>query len=617
MSSTDLTLDEQDIHFLLKDWLNVSRLSQYDSFKDFDQETIEMLVEEGLRFATDVVAPSRTESDRQGCRMEDGRVVTPECMKEPYRKGYELGWAALNASPEYGGQGAPASVGLAVNEGINAGNPGLSAHFALTIGAARLVESFGSEELKAKYIERMNRGEFNGTMCLSEPHAGSDVGAGLTTAEDAGDGTYRIKGTKSWISNGDTDLAENSIHAVLARIKGAPEGTGGLSLFLIPHTLVEEDGKLGAWNDVTVASIENKMGLHSSPTAVLKFGENDHCRGWLLGEENRGMSCMFQMMNEARIGTALIGLANGSAAYQNALSYARERVQGTHISKIREPGAPKVAIIEHPAVRYNLMQMKGKVEGMRALLYATANILDDLECLDQEDPLYEDSRMLLDILTPLCKGWCTETGIDVVRTAIQVLGGVGYTKDFPLEQMYRDIRVSAIYEGTTDIQALDLVGRKMTLQNGALFQSLMGRFSSNLEKNRENPQLQAAYQQWEKQCETLYEMAMGSKEVVEDRGIEGVALYATPFLKFLATVAAAGFLLEQAVIAVSKLDQLIAEKAVKDSDLEAFLENNPEARFFNNKRITAQNFVDTIVPEAEALLAGAKSRNYGALDINF
>ena len=201
------------------------------------------------------------------------------------------------------------------------------------------------------------------------------------------------------------------------------------------------------------------------------------------------MSCMFQMMNEARIGTALIGLANGSAAYQNALSYARERVQGTHISKIREPGAPKVAIIEHPAVRYNLMQMKGKVEGMRALLYATANILDDLECLDQEDPLYEDSRMLLDILTPLCKGWCTETGIDVVRTAIQVLGGVGYTKDFPLEQMYRDIRVSAIYEGTTDIQALDLVGRKMILQNGALFQSLMGRFSSNIEKNRENPQL--------------------------------------------------------------------------------------------------------------------------------
>ena len=321
--------------------------------------------------------------------------------------------------------------------------------------------------------------------------------------------------------------------------------------------------------------------------------------------------------NEARIGTALIGLANGSAAYQNALSYARERVQGTHISKIREPGTPRVAIIEHPAVRYNLMQMKGKVEGMRALLYATANILDDLECLDQEDPLYEDSRMLLDILTPLCKGWCTETGIDVVRTAIQVLGGVGYTKDFPLEQMYRDIRVSAIYEGTTDIQALDLVGRKMTLQNGALFQSLMGRFSSNLEKNRENPQLQAAYQQWEKQCETLYEMAMGSKDVVEDRGIEGVALYATPFLKFLATVAAAGFLLEQAVIAVSKLDQLIAEKAVKDSDLEAFLENNPKARFFNNKRITAQNFVDTIVPEAEALLAGAKSRNYGALDINF
>ncbi len=617
MSSTDLTLDAQEIHFILKDWLNLSRLTEYECFKDFDEETVEMLLEEGMRFAIDVVAPSRMESDRIGCSMENGRIKSPECMKEPYRKGFELGWAALNASPEYGGQGAPASVGLAVNEGVNAGNPGLSAHFALTTGAARLVESFGTDDLKKKYIMKMNRGDFNGTMCLSEPHVGSDVGAGLTSAEACGDGTYRIKGTKSWISNGDTDLAENTIHAVLARIKGAPDGTAGLSLFLVPHTLVEEDGSLGEWNDVTVASIENKMGLHSSPTAMLKFGENGNCRGWLLGEENKGMSCMFQMMNEARIGTALIGLANGAAAYHNALSYARERVQGVHISKVRDVDAPRVAIIEHPAVRHNLMQMKSKVEGMRALLYATANALDELTCLDKEDPLYETNSMLLDILTPLCKGWCAETGIDTVRTAIQVLGGVGYTKDFPLEQMYRDIRVSAIYEGTTDIQALDLVGRKMTLQNGALFQTLMGRFSSNIEKNREIPQLKSAYQQWELQCESVYEMAMASKEVVEQRGIEGVALYATPFLKFLASVAAAGFLLEQAVIAVSKLENLVAEKAVMDSGLKEFLEENSEARFFNNKRITAQNFVEAIVPEAEALMAGAKTQNYGALDINF
>jgi hypothetical protein len=254
---------------------------------------------------------------------------------------------------------------------------------------------------------------------------------------------------------------------------------------------------------------------------------------------------------------------------------------------------------------------------MRALLYATANILDDMECLSKEDSLYEKNSMLLDILTPLCKGWCTETGVDTVRTAIQVLGGVGYTKDFPLEQMYRDIRVSAIYEGTTDIQALDLVGRKMILKNGVLFQTLMELFGNNIKKNKDVQELKMIYSQWELQCESIYEMSMASKKIMEEQGIEGVVLYATPFLKFLASVTAAGFLLEQAVVAVLKLKKLIIEKAVNYSGVKEFIEENSDARFLNNKIITAHYFVEAIVPEEEALMSGAKNQNYGALNINF
>ena len=273
---------------------------------------------------------------------------------------------------------------------------------------------------------------------------------------------------------------------------------------------------------------------------------------------------MFQMMNEARIGTALIGLSNASAAYQNALDYSRERLQGPHITRIHETGAPRVPIIKHPAVRHNLMQMKARVEGMRALLYCTANLLDIIKCGMSGDPENEGNQMLLDILTPLCKGWCTEMGISVVRTGIQVLGGVGYTKDFPLEQMYRDVRVSSIYEGTTDIQALDLIGRKMTTRDGAMFQQLLGRFSSNLDKNRSQSRLSDSYGTWEGQCESVYEMAMDSRKVIEERGIESVALYATPFLMFLASVAAAGFLLESAVEASVKLEELLKENGIDE-----------------------------------------------------
>ena len=304
MSSTDLTLDKRDISFTIKEWLKLGKLNNSEKFAEFDQDTLEMMVEEGIRFAIEVVFPTRAESDRNGCRIEDGRVKVSECLHKPYQKAYELGWASTSDSQEYGGIGAPATIGLIVSEAINGANLGLGMFFGLTSGAAKLIETYGSKMLKEKYIAKMYQGHYTGTMCLSEPHAGSDVGAGITSAESLGNGVYKIKGTKCWISSGDSDLGENVIHTVLARVKGAPDGTKGLSLFVVPYFAVNDDGSLGEWNDVTVASIENKMGIHSSPTAVLSFGENDDCLGWILGSEGQGIAAMFQMMNTCLLYTS-------------------------------------------------------------------------------------------------------------------------------------------------------------------------------------------------------------------------------------------------------------------------------------------------------------------------
>ncbi len=616
MSSTELTLDQRDIRFAAQEWLKIGQLSESEKFAEFDQDTLDLMVQEGIRFAIDVVSPTRSESDREGCRIEDGRVKVPKCLHEPYQQSYELGWASMGVSQEYGGMGAPSTLVLIVNEAMNGANLGLSMFFGLTTGAADLIEAYGSDSLKQKYVAKMYQGKFTGTMCLSEPQAGSDVGAGTTSAESVEDGVYKIKGSKCWISSGDSDLGENVIHAVLARVKGAPDGTKGLSLFVVPHTRVNDDGSLGDWNDVTVVSIEDKLGIHASPTAVLNFGENDDCLGWIIGEEGQGISSMFLMMNGARIYTGLIGLALGGAAYENAKTYAQERVQGINISKIRDPDAPRVTIVEHPAVRLNLINMKAKVEAMRALLYYTVFQLD-LELIAKTDEERQKAQNMVDLLTPMCKGWCTEVGLDVVQVGIQVLGGVGYTKDFPMEQLYRDARIAPIYEGTTDIQALDLVGRKMLQQGGMLFQQLMERFSQLIGKHSEHPELGGVFKTFEAYCETLYETSMGSQEVIKTRGMEGVALYATPFLMFFSSVTAGSLLLEQAVLAAEKLTQIKAEKGIGDLSDSSFLKENKDALFYANKIKTTRYFVEVIIPQFDALLAGGKKQNYDALEITF
>ena len=616
MSSTDLSLDIRDIRFAFKEWLPIKKINESEIFADFDEETFDLLVQEGIRFAVDVIAPTRTESDRIGCIIENDRVKVPNCLHIPYQKAYELGWSSIRAPQDFGGMGAPSLLALIVNEAMTGGNLCLTMCFGLTAGAANLISTFGSDSLKQTYLTKMFKGKYTGTMCLSEPHAGSDVGSGKTSAIPLGDGKYKIKGSKCWISSGDNDFGENIVHAILARVVGAPEGSKGLSLFIVPHTRVNKDGSLGEWNDVSLVSIEDKMGIHASPTAVLNFGENNDCLGWIIGEEQQGMSAMFQMMNDARLYTGLIGLSLGGVAYENAKSYAKERIQGKKISELRDPKASSVAIVNHPAVRHNLFNMKAKVEAMRALLYYTA-FQFDIEKTAKNNEIKIRAQNMVDLLTPMCKGWCTEVGLDVVQTGIQILGGVGYTKDFPLEQLFRDARIAPIYEGTTDIQALDLIGRKMIKQDGILFKQLMGQFSQLIEEHSEHPILKELFKTFEGYCELLYEIFASTQDIIENRGMEGLALYATPFLMYFSSVTGGWLLLQQGVIASKKLEQIKELEDSGENNLLGLFSKNNDALFYSNKIKTVKYFVECIIPQYHALLTGGIKQNYDALEIIF
>jgi hypothetical protein len=406
------------------------------------------------------------------------------------------------------------------------------------------------------------------------------------------------------------------IHLVLARVKGDAEGTKGLSLFVVPKITVNEDGSLGEANDVTLVSIEDKMGIKASATAVLSFGDQDNCYGRLLGERGDGMPMMFQMMNTERISVAGMGLGIASAAYQNALAYARERVQGAHIdSAATDPDGPSVPIIQHPDVRLSLTGMKARVEAIRALLYGACFIEDKMHITEDEKEKQELDD-LFQILTPMCKGWACETGLDVTRTGMQILGGVGFTKDFPMEQYYRDLRISAIYEGTTGIQALDLVGRKMTTRKGRLFMALLGRFGELYEANKNHARLARDVEMWKEAYDKMTVCSMNFTEMMKEKGLSGAVLYATPFMFLLAAVTAGYFFLQQGLVAYDKLEELKKESGVNEDGLADFLEENTKARFYNNKLITLDYFLNVMLPRYQSYSVPILNKNYAALEIS-
>ncbi|MCX7621121.1 MAG: acyl-CoA dehydrogenase [Acidimicrobiales bacterium] len=454
----------RDIEFVLDHLVDLDELTQFDEYKHTDPDTMKGVLGEYARFVAEQIAPLNRIGDLQGSVHDPATnsVTTPEGFVAAYRRYVEAGWGAVPFDPNYGGGGFPWLMGIAMQELISSANLSFSMCPLLTQGAIDLLVHHGSEEQKEVYVRKMITGEWTGTMNLTEPQAGSDVGAVHTRAVKQEDGTYRITGTKIFITYGEHDLAENIVHLVLARTPDAPPGTKGISCFIVPKFLVNDDGSLGDRNDVQCVSIEHKMGIKASPTCVMSYGDNGGAVGYLIGEENQGMRYMFTMMNNARLSVGLEGLAIAERAYQDALEYAQERKQGRAIGA---PPGEQSPIIEHPDVRRMLMTMKAYIEAMRAIIYMQAESIDF--SLYHPDPeIREHRKFLVDLLTPIAKAWCTDTGIEVTSLAVQVYGGMGYIEESGVPQHYRDARITAIYEGTNGIQAIDLVGRKLPMQGG-------------------------------------------------------------------------------------------------------------------------------------------------------
>ncbi|MBU2550852.1 MAG: acyl-CoA dehydrogenase [Proteobacteria bacterium] len=477
-------INEDDLFFILRDQLNYGRLCEFDRYRELDPETLDMLVTEALKFARGVIDPLNEAGEKHGCIFENGRVVATPEFKDAFRQYGENGYTAVARGPKYGGQGFPQMMRILVNDLMYGAAQSFNMMPSLTHGAAHLIESFADERLKALFVPKMYGGRWSGTMCLTEPGAGSNLAALRTTAVPDGD-IYKIKGTKCFISWGEHDLTDNIVHLLLARIQGAPEGIQGISLFIVPKVWVNDDGSLGQPNDVVCTGIEKKLGLHASPTCVLNFGDNDQCRAYLCGQANRGLAHMFQMMNQARINVSVSGTTLAGTAYQHALAYARERVQGGDLAGRKDGYVP---IIDHPDVRRMLLWMKAATEGLRSMIYSAAFWSD----LARELPAGEERdhyEALVDFFTPILKAYCSDMGFQVCETAIQVLGGYGFTKDYPLELYLRDAKIMSLYEGTNGIQSIDLMGRKMKINDGGPFKAYMRELGDFCEKQADHPVL--------------------------------------------------------------------------------------------------------------------------------
>ncbi len=575
----------RDIHFVLDEVVGLRQLLETERFGHVDADTVHGVLDEVGRFMSDVVAPTNRDGDRIGSVWNpDFTVTTPESFKLAYKQYVRTGYGAVPFDPEFGGGGFPWVTAIATQEMLTSANMALSLCPLLTQGAIEAVSHHGSDELRRTYLPRMLTGEWPGTMNLTEPQAGSDVGAVRTKAEPVGDGSWRISGQKIFITYGEHDLADNIVHLVLARTPGSPPGTKGISMFLVPKFLVAGDGSLGERNDVTCVSIEHKLGIHGSPTCVLSFGEGDGAVGWLIGDEREGMRNMFTMMNTARLSVGLQGLAIAERAYQQALAHAQERRQGRAVGA---PAGEQSPIIEHPDVRRMLMTQRAWIDAMRCLIYENAAAVDRAASATDaaERQRWEE---IVDLYIPLSKALCTDLGNELTSLALQVHGGMGFVEEAGAAQHYRDIRIAAIYEGTNGIQAADLVGRKLTMRAGGVVFDRLDAFGADAarlcelaELQRFGANLQAAIGAARTATEFLVERAASDPNAALSAS--------TPYLRLLGTVVCAGLLARSALAASAGGGGTSA----RETD---------EAAFRHAKVVSARFFGEQILPTAVGLL---------------
>ncbi|MGD9505278.1 MAG: acyl-CoA dehydrogenase [Syntrophobacteraceae bacterium] len=609
-----ILVDKRDLAFVLYEQLHADELCSYAQFADHSRETFDLAIDQAEKLAEKELYPANKLGDREGCVFENGMVKAPESFHRLYQLYCEGGWPAMGDSPDVGGQGFPLVATNACLEFFAAANWAFLMYPGLTHGAARLLQKYGSDEIRALYMQQMFSGEFGGTMCLTEPEAGSDVGALRTKAIRRPDGSFNIVGRKIFISSGMHDLTENIVHMVLARIEGAPKGTPGISIFLTPRLRFNEAGELED-NDVVCGGVEHKMGIHGSATCILNFGESNDCVGYLMGEENKGMRIMFDMMNEARLFVGMQGLAHGSAAYLHALEYAKGRVQGPPIERMRDADAKRVPIIRHPDVRRMLMFMKSSTEGMRAMLHFAAYCIDRAEVAEtkEERELYQGH---VDILIPICKSVGSDLGFRVCETAIQVYGGYGFTSDYPVEQFMRDCKIASIYEGANGIQALDLIGRKLAMDRGRLFKNLLKAGNDILVKIKRNFELRDLIQIYEEAQESLIQLTkfFGLKAMTDEFHVP--VLYSKPYLDICGDVVMGFMLLWQAHIADRRLKEIYRDhNANDDKSRKGILAANRSAAFYFGKKASAQFFMNHTLTQVGGKVRGIMNNDKSALEI--
>ena len=589
--------DRRDVDFVLHEQLQAGDLCEHEVFADFNKKVIDMIITEARGLAIKEVLPTLKIGDEVGVKFEKGEVTTPDEYKRVWKLLQEGEWLAPSRDPEWGGQGMPETIASAARDYLIGANMALLMIGGLTHGAARLVEIFGTDEQKQKYLKKMFTGEWTGTMLLTEPEAGSDLGALTTTAVKNPDGTYSITGNKIFITNGEHDLTENIIHPTLARIEGAPEGSRGISLFLVPKYLVNDDGSIGERNDVVCTGIEEKMGIHGSPTCSLSLGSKGQCIGTLLGEENKGLAAMFVMMNEERLMVGSQSLACTSSSYLHALDFARTRIQS---AKLGSKDAKGVAIINHPDVRRMLMTMKTHVEGMRSLIYYVANC-EDKKHLAETEAEKEKFQNLIDVLIPVAKGYVSDRAVEMCNIGIQVFGGYGYTSEYPAEQLLRDVRICPIYEGTNGIQAMDLLGRKLGMKKGQLFLDLMAEIQKTIVDAKGLELIKPLADELETTLAKLSELSVKMGKTARSPEVLNAFANASAFLEVTGDVVMAWMLLWRATLATQKLSNGAKKKDV------AFLEGQLKS---------AQFFTESILPVTHGRMAAAMKASGAAVEIS-
>ncbi|MFE8072147.1 acyl-CoA dehydrogenase C-terminal domain-containing protein [Marinobacteraceae bacterium S3BR75-40.1] len=578
----------RDIQFVMNEVLDsATHYSQLPGAEDATPDMVDAIIQEGAKFCEQVLAPLNQVGDQEGCTWSEDGVKTPTGFKEAYKQYVEGGWPSMTAPLEFGGQGLPNSIGLVVSEMVGTANWAWGMYPGLSHGALHTVESHGTDEQKQVYLTKLVSGEWTGTMCLTEPQCGSDLGILRTKAEPNADGSYNITGTKIFISAGEHDMADNIVHIVLARLPDAPKGTKGISLFIVPKCLPNDQGEAGERNAVQCGSLEHKMGIHGNSTCVMNF---DGAKGWLIGPENKGLNCMFTFMNIARLGTAIQGLAAAELGFQGSLDYAKERLAMRSLSGAKNPDGPADPIIVHPDVRRMLLTQKAFAEGARALIYFAGQQADIVRMTDDEDKRKEADE-LMGLLTPIAKAFLTETGYESANLGMQVFGGHGYIAEWGMEQNVRDTRIALMYEGTTGIQALDLLGRKVLMTQGETLKRFTKIVHLFCKENGDNEKLGSLLEVLAKYNKEWGELTMKvGAAAMKNRDEVGSA--SVDYLMYSGYVTLAFLWAKMALVAQQKIEEGTEEEA-----------------FYQAKLQTANFYFKRILPRAkahaESMLAGA------------